>query len=570
MSDARYTAMDQSENIKQEPSATVQEYSVEQTPMNLQAPQSNEPWITGFFKHVPYKGLGALVIAALGIIAGVAVLVKSNNDPTTDWPVQPQVYLAIASTITNITLVYALKRAIDVAWWCRAIKPGTTVAHLHREWHFGTSVGAALFKGIFRLNFMALACIMVAIAPINGPLLQRASRITSGYISRETNLKISISERLPDGYTGYLSGRQGAVSLLTPNFTSIMNEFAVGIPANVTVPECKGMCAARIKGAGFKVNCTTDTADFDLNPELDSDGSLQQTDGVQVFGNHLTWDHDVPSQLQMGVQYKSDANCAGKLQIRNCTLQGAIVEYPVLIDGNASTITLDPTSSYFDDQVLETVDYPGIGNVGPTTLGGLAKAITDLYDSTANLRFIGALGYELITSGPTSNRFAIIDPSNPAANCTIYFEDPATPLLEAARDLMFRTAIYSANGTNAFQTVKANENVTLPVYHSNYVYLALATLFSVLALLVVFPQFLGWWNLGRQVSMSPIETAKAFRAPMLMGADPNGEKEDLIAVTGDRGVLYGAVSPGEGQAEWLGMNQPNLVRRPRRGERFVG
>ena len=567
MSDAKYTAMDQT---KQEPTATVNEYSVEHTPVNMQAPQSNKPWITGFFKHVPWKGLGALVISGLGIIAGVAVLVKSNNDPTTAWPVQPQVYLAIASTITNITLVYALKRALDIAWWTRAIKPGTTVAHLHREWHFGTSVAAALFKGLFRLNFLALACVLVALAPINGPLLQRASKITPGYIFRETKLKIPISEKIPDGYTGYLSGRQGTVSLLTPNFTSVMNEFAVGIPANITVPECKGVCAATIRGAGFSVNCSTDTADFDLSPKLDDSGSLDIGSGVQVFGNHLSWDDNSPSQLQMGVQYKPDEKCAGSLQIRNCTLQAAIVEYPIIIDGNSSTVSLEPGTSYTDDKVIETTEYVGLGQVGPTTLGGLAKAITDLYDSTANLRFIGSLGYELVTQGPTSNRFAIIDPSNPAANCTIYFEDPSIPLVEAARDLMFRTAIYSANGTNAFQTVQATENITLPVFHSNYVYLGLATLFSLLALLMVFPQFLGWWNLGRQVSMSPIETAKAFRAPMLMGSDPNGEKEELVAVTGDRGVMYGAVSPGDGQAEWLGMNQPNVVRRPRRGERFVG
>ena len=49
-------------------------------------------------------------------------------------------------------------------------------------------------------NAIALATILVALVPINGPLLQRASRFKPGHFERETSVNMLVAEDLPDAY----------------------------------------------------------------------------------------------------------------------------------------------------------------------------------------------------------------------------------------------------------------------------------------------------------------------------------------------------------------------------------
>lgn len=44
---------------------------------------------------------------------------------------------------------------------------------------------------------------------------------------------------------------------------------------------------------------------------------------------------------------------------------------------------------------------------------------------------------------------------------------------------------------------------------------------------VVFPLFIGWWKLGRKVSLSPVEMAKAFGASLLA---KTGNNEEVVAL----------------------------------------
>ena len=53
------------------------------------------------------------------------------------------------------------------------------------------------------------------------------------------------------------------------------------------------------------------------------------------------------------------------------------------------------------------------------------------------------------------------------------------------------------------------------IFHSNCNYLAAAVAIIVLALLTVVVLLWGLWELGRTVSLNPIETARAFDASMM-------------------------------------------------------
>lgn len=156
-------------------------------------------WQPSFFRRAPWLGLIAMLGALIGVLAANIVLYASNNQSIDDWTVQPTVYLAIASAATNIFLQFALTEAVTVAWWRRALQRDTTIADLHRSWEHGQSLWAALTSGR-NFNALALASILVAIVPINGPLLQRASHIRQGQFEPDTDVRINIAHEIPEGY----------------------------------------------------------------------------------------------------------------------------------------------------------------------------------------------------------------------------------------------------------------------------------------------------------------------------------------------------------------------------------
>ena len=539
------------------------------------------PWRSGVFRRLPWLGLGALLVAALGVVAATIVLVKADGQPTSNWVLQPTVYLAIASAVTNIALHFALSEGITVAWWRRATLDNTEIGDLHRYWSHGNSLWAAMTSGR-NMNLMAVACLLVALGPINGPLLQRAIRTSPGQFQQGTDLSVDIAPSLPDGFTGYLSGRGNEPALLSPGFITVVNSATNQTGINVTSTGCTGKCTANLPGAGFAINCSASTTPFNLTPIAPAPGQEFNTsqeavmNGTQAFGSYIQWNYGSPGVIHLNIQYKDTQACDGQLQIRNCTLQAATVEYPVLVNGNQSTIELAPASTMFDDNVLNMTDVALRDNAGSTTLGGFYKALSDTYNSVANLRFVGAVGYELITIGATVNRYAVLNITNsddpddgPYNSCTLAFTDPSNDIISKVRDMIFRTAVKAANGSNT-QTVRAQEMIMEPIYESHYPYLGLAILCTALGWLATVPTFRGWWNMGRTVSMSPIETAKAFGAPILAGADSNGDAGVLMKEIGDRGVRYGAVAASGSEVDRLEMSEPQYVRSPHEDQTFVG
>ena len=123
-----------------------------------------------------------------------------------------------------------------------------------------------------------------------------------------------------------------------------------------------------------------------------------------------------------------------------------------------------------------------------------------------------------------------------------------------------------------------SDSFNVPVYTSSYLFLGLAVMVSLLGWLATVPIFFGWWNLGRAVSMSPIEMARAFGAPDLKNYDSNSTAKSLLEEVGGQKVQYGVstVTTGADASETqqprsrLVMSRPDLVRSPKDGETFSG
>ena len=116
--------------------------------------------------------------------------------------------------------MYVLKEGATIAFWSKASRSGTVVGDLHRYWQFGSGFQNALISGK-HFNVVALACVVATISQINSPLLQRASKAVERDVIPDSQIRIQLAQELPEGFTGYVSGRNYEPSLFTPTFGKV-------------------------------------------------------------------------------------------------------------------------------------------------------------------------------------------------------------------------------------------------------------------------------------------------------------------------------------------------------------
>lgn len=516
------------------------------------------PWSPGVFRGFPLTGIGALVVVMLGVGGAIAVLITSDGRLLEDWIFAPTVYLSIASTVTNIALQVALTEALNTAWWRKALRPGTQVNDLHRYWEFGNSLKAASLSGR-NINLAAIACILAAIAPINGPLLQRASRVNIESIKSFVDIDLPIATQMPQQwYSGYVSGRGYSVSLYTANFTPIASGYSSGTPISMNNTGCAGQCSTRVAGIGLAINCSSYESPFTLIYDTQNPLGISQpvvVNGTVVFDTHFTWTmadtvegsdygHD---NFTLYATYKPHDACNGTLVNQACSLRLAQVEYPIVIDKNKSTIALDPSTTIYDDRVGSPLDLDPNVIQGPSYLAGYWLALQNKWASTSRLRWVGAVGYEVTGTGfSTPASYAILSTQDFSAgtNCSLHFRNPLDDMVQSARELLFRASVGAAQtdpSVNTQHITSATQTLKTGVYRSHYAYLVGACATSLIATVFITALFHGYWQIGRPVSMSPIETAKAFDAPLLRGCDSNATAAELLTAVGGEPVIYGAV-----------------------------
>ncbi|KAK5164140.1 uncharacterized protein LTR77_010231 [Saxophila tyrrhenica] len=108
------------------------------------------------------------------------------------------------------------------------------------------------------------------------------------------------------------------------------------------------------------------------------------------------------------------------------------------------------------------------------------------------------------------------------------------------------------------QKVSASMSYSVPVYHSDFGWLGGAFAVIGLAFYAVLPNLFGWWRLAQSVSMSPLEIAKAFDAPLLRNVDSNGTASDIVRSVGKQEVQYGASSELNGPPDPDSQEYPKL------------
>ena len=98
-------------------------------------------------------------------------------------------------------------------------------------------------------------------------------------------------------------------------------------------------------------------------------------------------------------------------------------------------------------------------------------------------------------------------------------------------------------------TVPALRIDPVPKYKTKWAFFWGAAAIQIVCVLFVGMTFWGYWRLGRTVSFSPLEIAKAFDAPAFLAMPSNTQGQHIAKHIGSEEVKYGAIVIEGGEDE---------------------
>lgn len=402
---------------------------------------------------------------------------------------------------------------------------------------------------------------------------------------------------IPTGYAGRTTGRTSSPSFMNPNFTEIVQAYTAGDPINAVYDGCEGTCFTKVKGYGFGVSCNISYVPYDLAPIM-KNGSVQLRDPFDVYSvtaNQIQiYGHGDNVESYEGSTYKPNyalllnatlmANVTqamnGSLFQNLCALRAGLVEYSVQISNR--TVALQ-SSSWTNDTFLEDHGFAALPGNSYSNIAGFILAARGIYEGSATMQFGGGVGWILNLKGASANRYFQRTPGSNYFNVdsNMTWRNPMEDMINSMREIAFRTALQIAADNSSFvgarQTVPFQEELPKTIYITNFDFLIAAVVVSLVGVISVIPTYWKFWELGRPMTLSPVEIAKAFSAPMLANVQVNRHAYDMLDEVGNTKVRYGDAGPASmGMASGndvgvrkLEIGPANMVVKPERGIRYV-
>jgi hypothetical protein len=295
-----------------------------------------------------------------------------------------------------------------------------------------------------------------------------------------------------------------------------------------------------VLGSGIDYTCYSTTSTLDLT-------SLEN-EGLFIFGINtmMTTDSTGSPALSLSTLFSShvDDNCTATLNRWNCSIQAATVEYPFIVEND--TIALD-TENIYPPVVVET--YVSDGDKSTATRGQGVGPLLGLHDfmhnvlaTNVSLVIDQSRNVSLHTGLLISDIFAQLNNSayNPAivGKCRLQWEDPTQYALTAMQDYLFRSSISVARTNENPQNCHVERISSVLIFQSNFRFLLGALSLMTLAVICVLAQFWNWWQLGRRVTLSPIEVANAFGALRTNQRSDVCMIDEILKVAGETTVRY--------------------------------
>lgn len=176
-----------------------------------------------------------------------------------------------------------------------------------------------------------------------------------------------------------------------------------------------------------------------------------------------------------------------------------------------------------------------------STVGGIYLALQDQYATSANITTWGSNRVAVVSSGSAIANSFVTTGSDLRDGFNVTWFDPIDTIIAAANQISLRAAITLTNQTTLFSCATCTQpeinspNLTtvnrttsqqssaiivnsFNAYQTDIAWLISGCAIIALACVAVAPMYWGWWNLERKFTLNPLETAKAFDAPLLRRA----------------------------------------------------
>ncbi|RFU27228.1 hypothetical protein B7463_g9107, partial [Scytalidium lignicola] len=567
-------------------------------------PQSmnGNPWLPGFWRQFPLKGISSLLGCVACIIASVVILVVSDGQPTSSWSLSPTVYLAFLISGTNMLARYTFNEGVKIAWWYRALR-GSSVRDLRDHWSHADGFWSALFSGR-RFNLVALGSIAVTVMVIDQPLIQRSSSVISIKTTSPTNVTINIAREIPWGFTGVQNGRSDAVQVMTQPMIAAFNDHNSQNAIVQSGTSCSDNCTGYVEAGGLAARCNTTSGPIEYSWLGNQVGAFSYSPFNVNFSviaaaapSYPNGTFGTPAQLVMKVGYTNNSvntNCAGVRTETTCYLASSTIRYPINITGDViqigDTVNQGTVQSFQPAPPMANVGTDIENDQAPWTLGGLFIAANNLFASNATYNIGITISDTMDLPDTLSNQFLDFPPldlSNANSSymlvsphaCISNWTDPTMYILSQLNEIAFRVSLYASSfpyrdtgAPSDPQVVTMQQVRTINVFRSDYRFLIASTVITMVSVVLITPMFLGWWELGRRVTLNPIEIAKAFDAPSLNGPGSNAPLSQLGKSMGGRGLKYGEVEgfvAGSETKRQLKLTNSVEVSAPRAGEVYI-
>lgn len=354
---------------------------------------------------------------------------------------------------------------------------------------------------------------------------------------------VNILTQLPSGLAGNVNLETTEASL---DFKAAMaewyNQDPILLPSGLAHP-CPGSnstCNGIIEGPGITVNCSTTRETPDL--------SVMRDVVFDIFRVNMTIAKDTNDEafLDFAVDFVEsiDSSCIASLVHERCRIYSALTNYSIGISNGVLEIDKREVAAW--NSTIHTSNAGDLPGAAEDAAAGPLRPLLAMHEtyfqsyaqvsknSRGTISF-GILSQTLKVWGNNSDALPI---------CVNHWRDPTSYILNGIGESLFRLAL-NGNRQTGTQTVPPStpSPVDIPVtvtegrfvFAPDYRFFAGALVLIVFCLLTGTILIWGWWELDRDVSLSPMETAQVFR-----DMDRTGDLrvEDLIKVYGNKIIKY--------------------------------
>ncbi|CAN9375827.1 hypothetical protein CC77DRAFT_1021035 [Alternaria alternata] len=584
------------------------------------------------FPWLGFAGLMVILVATAGavIILATSNEKRVKDWPFTKFTAQPNVLLNIANQVQNLGLVTLIGQGLAIAWWRTALR-GSSLRKLHQNHAYSYSFYAIITSGR-HFNIIALAALMTKFAVIDSTLFQKATKTIVTQESDYMNHTMTgFIEKDWPANSGGIPGGDGNIKTVDKAWANVLDAYNGKIAngkVHDTLDQTKSFwdcpfrqeCHGAIEGLGFSFNCTSTSRQVDYGYER-RESDLQ---GIPPSDNsYALWDVKFNASWPTGTKpYASidlemlyvdskagedEHSCPGTMTIRRCEIKPALVQYPVTVmvpseeelkgknivthikfsndsrpDNWEVGESLDNITQIDQLEVKETINLEEqFGK--PSTIGALTYIMNNLYASSANLTYNNDT-WDIVARGASAQTTFYAQSDETLNRCWYNIsqgkDDPAVEVLRKLNTLSFVTALYitgapfsskSLDGDlgMANQTIIASVTGIVEQYKTSYAYVAGALVATFVTVMLVLPVYWGFWQLGRKVTLGPLEISQAFGAPIIAPDQTkayHGDFDQVLEDVGKRRVQYGQLKhapPGQ-----MGLAEPERVVVPKASHRW--